>query len=846
MSRKILCYSNLNTIFKTELNKYLEYPVITATKGLEQMINAASVSYIGINMGDLVRKAVPEWQESSWKFRCYLQMKKILREYAPKSEQERMVISSFQRNMNDVMRSILALEEAEVYPQYLDEKLAEYKIFKYIWMRMEEEIPELASMNSAFQYQYTTKDAITKLINDFLEKEDSSRRVAKIDKIVLLGFYYITPLQKRLIDGIENASIELVFLNCYNSKYPKLYDVWMRCYDLAYNDNNWYGKKLPDETETDIGKIFAGEVLTDAFRNVNIIEYKNDLAFVNDITRILDEERTIFASNKKEANNILKEFYPEMYKKKHILSYPIGQFIYYLHSMWDGTLQQVCLDMNALRHCFASGWLVVDGIRAQEYAGVLDKMEVYFKNCHTATEWKSRLINLRDAKFAVQVFDKAPKGVPEENSRWHQIVGNPFAKFSVFNESYEDIRKVVTLVLHLIHMAEVLFGNGEEINLSNHMVQLKKILTEQGKSAAVYDEEKAIIQELLNSIENPKSKAVECFPDDVCDAMQILLGGGFEEEDEDEISRLSINALIQIEAFTIHTQKKIHICMCDENSMPGKNAEYSWPISEHFLNGLHIPDGANGNNLLKLYRFYVESKGLSNRYLISEALKLEDVELSWISQKENKKIEKSIYLRLIDDASKKIIRKAEYEQEDIMTLIRSVKEEDPKTIGLKGTVTIPEEVQMDYLLCSHRYFYGYVLETMPSYNSEFQYNFLIASLIKTLAKVSAVRVDELQDEVFKMFPYLRDIEKQQILDYVYIPKEDTKTYMMDSVIYPGERLEMHFLNKQVKELALERYKAYEKALAEHENIVFEVDLEKCKYCPHINYCRQFSLMDTGA
>ena len=518
--------------------------------------------------------------------------------------------------------------------------------------------------------------------------------------------------------------------------------------------------------------------------------------------------------------------------------------IYSMKPASDNAMTELALHTNMCAN--GGGVLVGDGIRAQEYAGVLDKMEVYFKNCHTAGEWKSRLINLRDAKFAVQVFDKTPEGVPEENSRWHQIVGNPFAKFSVFNESYEDIRKVVTLVIHLIHMAEVLFGNGEELNLSNHLVQLKKILTEQGKSAAVYDEEKAIIQELLNSIENPKSKAVECFPDDVCDAMQILLGGGFEEEDEDEISHLSINALIQIEAFTIHTQDKIHICMCDENSMPGKNAEYPWPISEHFLKELHIPDGANGNDLLKLYRFYVESKGLSNRYLISEALKSEDVELSWISQKENQEIEKSIYLRLIDDASQKKIRKAEYEQEDIMTLLRSVKEEAPEVIDLKGTDAIPEEVQMDYLLCPNRYFYGYVLETMPSYNSEFQYNFLIASLIKTFAKVSSVRVDELQDEVFKMFPYLRDIEKQQILDYVYIPKEDTKAYTVDSVIYPGERLEMHFLNKQVKELALERYKAYENALAEHEDIVFEVDSEKCKYCPHINYCRQFSLMDTGA
>ena len=92
MSRKILCYSDLNEVFESNLSEYLKYPVITATKGLEQAINKKSNSFVGINMGDLIGKAIPEWRESSWKFRCYLQMKKILREYIPESDQEKNII----------------------------------------------------------------------------------------------------------------------------------------------------------------------------------------------------------------------------------------------------------------------------------------------------------------------------------------------------------------------------------------------------------------------------------------------------------------------------------------------------------------------------------------------------------------------------------------------------------------------------------------------------------------------------------------------------------------------------------------------------------------------------------
>lgn len=75
--------------------------------------------------------------------------------------------------------------------------------------------------------------------------------------------------------------------------------------------------------------------------NLKLIKYKNTIEFITDIKRIKDEGYYIYCSDDKAANNMLKDFYPEKYEARNLLSYQIGQL--YMHYMICGMIMYVGL-----------------------------------------------------------------------------------------------------------------------------------------------------------------------------------------------------------------------------------------------------------------------------------------------------------------------------------------------------------------------------------------------------------------------------------------------------------------------------------------------------------------------
>ena len=94
---------------------------------------------------------------------------------------------------------------------------------------------------------------------------------------------------------------------------------------------------------------------------------------------------------------MLKDYFPERYEERNLLAYPIGQFIYALHQMWDENLQCIVLNQNGLRKCFASGWLSVNGKSSIKYTEDLERLLPYFDGCYTVDQWNERLDSFIDS-----------------------------------------------------------------------------------------------------------------------------------------------------------------------------------------------------------------------------------------------------------------------------------------------------------------------------------------------------------------------------------------------------------------------------------------------------------------
>ena len=139
---------------------------------------------------------------------------------------------------------------------------------------------------------------------------------------------------------------------------------------------------------------------------------------MRDVKRLLDEEFVIYSTDVKATDELLKEFYPSVYKRRHLLSYPVGQYIYRLHSMWSTKDQCLTMSIDDVQACFASGWVECDGINAMKHMHGLEKLKTYVSDCRTIDQWEARLALLQNTKDTVLAsFEKHLGQVPQEHRR---------------------------------------------------------------------------------------------------------------------------------------------------------------------------------------------------------------------------------------------------------------------------------------------------------------------------------------------------------------------------------------------------------------------------------------------
>ena len=212
------------------------------------------------------------------------------------------------------------------------------------------------------------------------------------------------------------------------------------------------------------------------------------------------------------------------------------------------------------------------------------------------------------------------------------------------------------------------------------------------------------------------------------------------------------------------------------------------------------------------------------------------VEVSWIATEDEKEISASPYVQILEHLFKvPVMRsaKTQWTTEEV----RSIQAEE-KAISMQVNLQKESaiEAKMDASLCPWRSIYGYVLSENPTYSSDFHYGFVLSNLIGALVKVSGMSKKNVGDMVLALFPYLRDVEKQQIMDHIPSLGDDD-TDIMDDASYPQARLLVHFLQRRIRTKA-------EDALGQQmqESALYEADLEAekkhelCMYCPYSTAC----------
>lgn len=793
-----------------------------------------------MGFSNFAMRIFPGWNTSSQKFAYVTVLNKFMREKIShaKDKAERDWLFGCKKNLYAAINNIIRLEESKVHPEDIKEQDRDILLFIEMWRKLETADDSISNFRQRLE-DLTNPAKFDQEVNRIFRFHGSK-------KIVLNGFQFFTPIQQFIYDCFVNARYEIYALIQDEKRYPYANEIWNHLYspDKGYPEKKDWIRQEDMRIKNPLGEIFETGELTSA-PNIKILRYSNTIEFVEDIPRLKEEGFYLYCTDDRSANNMLKDYFPERYEVRNLLSYPIGQFIYTLHKMWDENLQCIALDQNGLRKCFASGWLSAHGKSSINYTEDLERLLPYFEGCYTVDEWNERL------QIFSEVYDKAidtfaqQQTEDEIDNRKREMLGNPFKHFGVFSIKENRIGEVIEIISQLMQMAKTLFGANEPISIQQHMSRLDALLyMNDGMPQELYLEEREKVKQIFVALESDKIKDFLCYPGDLATALLSFMGGQIEDEEENNkgLQTLVFN-IFQVEAAPISAKGKVHICLSDITRLPGASGKYNWPIDEELLQSIcETKKDTYVSNWIENGKL----TALSNRYYIYTALKNEQVEISWIQQQGEKLYSPSPYITLLDKLSDAKIQDTEVRKLDprYVMEIMAHKRFDREFNIRDNQKLHGYDSELEYSLCPMRFVYSYVLGDNPTYRNEYQQNRAIVRFIQVLKKLlgNKYSVERVAEQVFELFPYIRKAEKRQMIDDASrwsLPEDECGYNTYGDYNYTNERLNLLFLDSgsyaSAKKHASMLMSQEGRRGIFHERRGTE-GARNCEFCPHASYC----------
>ena len=825
--REVVDYKDIRKLEESSLNLVLKSGVvITATSELASAMSSYYQEYTVYDIHGFISAIIPEWEENVKDIKNYVMLRNVIEDYLTDNEVNPEASTYLRRNAGDMWNAIKLLIEADVYPDDVDTlRSIPLKHFKNIWKELEVANSQIMAFRSAFAFELSQKENVVKKIEDEVGelKQD----------VFLFGFYFITPIQDRIFDVLEASGYNLVFVNCHDADYDFATKIWEGAFPQQYADGTI--KTIQNE---DVLKNYFGEALKGEKNDIPIEIYKHhtEFDFAEMVKGAVDRGEIVYSPNAKRCEKILKEYYPEYYQRKHLLSYPVGQYIYYLHMMWNSFSNHMDLRYEYVYKCFASGWLSDDEFNGRDYLYEMSLLEPFFKRCHSREKWVERLQSLKEAKEAISGFEKRDKG----GDRWHSLLGNPFNNVGIYTIDDSSIEIITGLILKLIKDADYLFSNSDRTDLFDHFTRISNIIREHIDKDDLLAEETEIANELLIQLSDESTHGIVCPMNGIRDAIIMLIGDHFEEyesqEEETADQERMVLPLSMVEAAMLNNYgQKVHLVLADEFELPGQPKKLPWPLTDEMLDGLQIDGRDNTVKYVRDMRAVIDNRPLAYRYLFFSFMGISNSEnrpvlsLEWICNKDKKEIDISPYVKLLDTEKRMkdvIGLKEDYQkvltETEVLAKDHSI---DPPAAQL------PEEVRMDYLLCKSRYVYSYLLNWLPRYTSEFQYSFELSKLISAFSIVSGIDKAVIEKRIGELFPFLLHIELRQSADFA-TSQGIPEPVEYDGVEYPAQRLLTHFINDDVINKARKRDADY----LEDNKIPDKREDGICIYCPYSDVC----------
>ncbi|MCX7571733.1 hypothetical protein OS242_17455 [Tumebacillus sp. DT12] len=812
-----------------------------------------------VGAGLVMERLLDGWASPDTKLRQYAHLSELI-DLLPKDDPvrgKRQV--AFRRNQQDVLKTMRTLTEIGLTPDSVKPhaQTEEEKIFIQLWKQMEENNPDFRSIRKRMNVELENPKSLHEVLPDAIRSipfgvinDDRPVVPDRIERVVLHGFYFITPLQHKFFSLLENAGIELVFVNLYDPRYQGTFES-VRAFIKGWvpDDQNWHVPESfgPENTFGDLlARIFEAHLRVDTSvspdqNTLQVLEYQDFYALLREYSahpNSKDGEVEYFSPAHEQINERLKEYFPQNFKDRHLLSYPIGQFLFHLHCMWKEAKGKLILDERSLFECFASGWLTVGDKNARQYTLALRDLLPYFEGCGSLSQWRNRIDHLMKARRNVAGAFTRGIDAPPETKRFHEMMENPLLRFSFFKLGEEDMLVVFEMIEELLRIAEELFGDGKvRVTLADHFAKIDELLQKKVPESELLPLERDLIRFLKEQLMTERNAQEQFRLQDLSEALALYLGGDFNDDkqeerddDPDNPNGRKIGKFEELDAAALLQQKRIHVVGLDEESLPYRASSVPWPLSRDCLEAL-----AEQREELKTILLREQMAPQITRYLFYSLLAFHpQVTLSWMREWQGKELEESMYLALLGIKPKLV--------EDVFEEIHL--DEQKRISGdvdeaVQLMFKYPSDARQEYQLCPRRFYYSFLTQDFATFREPFHHEFLFSNLVTVTAALTDREEEEAFQETSQLFPHWLNLKKQELREHalIYVRSVRMQFDRYDGSEYLRARERFQFLNTSYlrgkPRLTTEAFNQE----VRHEDMQMEsIPGEYCRYCPHLPQC----------
>ena len=571
--RKVIAYGSLDELMASPIYdkicdgvQFAESVQMAKTMAKSRIFPSCHV------FNELINKIDPYWQSDEQRVRSLALISMFIRSRiaASNSPREKDWLTGCLRRSFQIWSAVALLEEADLRPENIESDNKDVRLMVDIWKYLIESEEGFISFRKRMSSDRAIIE-IRKKIDGWMRKVDSKSNV-----ITIHGFYFITPIQERVIRLLYESGYEIYFLIPYRGEYPLANQVWdaLYCESNGYDNNDdWI--QVHGGNRNLFGDLIEGKPISNP--DWKIKEYKDVMAFVDDIQR-MDDNVSLYSPDNNAANDILQDFFPERYGRRKLYSYPIGGFIKALHGLWDDESQSLLMDSNTLIDCFASGWISYKGVTSDVVLKDLERMVPFFKKCLTMKDWEDRSKHLFN--IHVDVISRFKSDNEDgEARRWEDILDNPFSNFSIFDVPRERVELIIGMMNKLLECAKFLFEKGASRDVNEHTDRLIEVLDD-NRVTLDQDNEFSLATSLLNRIRG-RGNPEKYNPTDMVNAITLFLSNEVPVDDAGD-SGAWVRPLFDMGANT----GDVHICMCSQEVLPGKQRDYVWPLNPVVIQAL--------------------------------------------------------------------------------------------------------------------------------------------------------------------------------------------------------------------------------------------------------------------